>query len=222
VHSTTQYEQLIAEKLDQVPVPDMADSIWAGIAAQLDAVVDSPPDTSPDTSPDTTPPDAPLDTPADTPSTFNWKGKVWYGFAGMAIIASIIWWYSQPTKQAAPVSPISTPTEHTLPVIEQPAPDSHKVILKPLQDLPVHKKDTEELPSETIINPVTDTVPARYLPLMTMDSAALPVTHPAKPHPQQDTMVLPPPPKKPKGVRGITSDDYRIAVDKDSTKKTNQ
>ena len=37
MNTPTPYENLIAVKLDQMPVPDTADSIWASIELQLDA-----------------------------------------------------------------------------------------------------------------------------------------------------------------------------------------
>jgi hypothetical protein len=55
VNQLTQYEVLIAEKLAEVPVPDMADSIWARIEQDLDTDApdddgtgnDNPPDPKP-------------------------------------------------------------------------------------------------------------------------------------------------------------------------------
>ncbi|WP_146616263.1 hypothetical protein [Chitinophaga dinghuensis] len=200
MNNTTRYEQLIAEKLEQMPVPDMADSIWAGIEAQLDAVVETTPD-------------------QDT--SFKWKGKTWFGIAGIAIIASGIWWYSQSATPETPVTtpaPTSTPTPATLSAPAPPTPDSNTIITLP--QTPAKHKDTIELPAAPFSNPLTDSVPARYLPLMTPDSVHIPTTIPAKPHQQPDTVVIPPAPKKPKGVKGITSDDYKITVDKDSVNKT--
>ncbi len=202
MNNTTQYEQLIAEKLDQMPVPDLADSIWAGIEAQLDAVVETPPNQT---------------------SSFKWKGKAWFGFAGMAIVAAGIWWYSQTPETTKPVTtPTPTPTNipATIPAPASPTPDSNTIITLP--HTPIRQKDTMELPTAPFTPPLTDSVPARYLPLMTPDSVHIPAVIPAKPHQQTDTVVIPPAPKKPKGVKGITSDDYKIAVDKDSVNKTHQ
>jgi hypothetical protein len=44
------YEQLISEKLESLPIPDMADAIWARIEAQLD--IDLPTDEGGGTTPD--------------------------------------------------------------------------------------------------------------------------------------------------------------------------
>ncbi|MGF2414323.1 MAG: hypothetical protein ACQUYJ_18460, partial [Ferruginibacter sp.] len=52
MHTPTPYEVTIAAKLEQLPVPDMMDSIWASIEMELDA--DLPSDDS-DQSPSTNP-----------------------------------------------------------------------------------------------------------------------------------------------------------------------
>lgn len=75
MNTNTPYEHLIAAKLDQVPVPDMADSIWASIEAQLDAPVEIP----------------------DQKTTPKIKGKGWYGFAGITVVVTALWWYTNHT-----------------------------------------------------------------------------------------------------------------------------
>ena len=71
MNNTTPYEKLIAAKLEEMPVPDMVDSIWASIDMQLDAVVDTP-----------------KENPVH-PFKINVKG--WFTIAGIALLIGAIW-----------------------------------------------------------------------------------------------------------------------------------
>jgi len=110
----------MAAKLDQVPVPDMSHSIWAGIETQLDAGVQ-----------------------VDTPKGKGW----WYGFIGIVTVVTLIligWYYSHKSN-----APEKTVPKESGPVTKAPLPasDSNTIINKPKRkQLPVApppgKKDT--------------------------------------------------------------------------------
>lgn len=198
MNTTTPYEKLIAEKLEQVPVPDMADSIWASIEMQLDVVTDTPDDSS---------------TPEKTVKS---KGKGWYGAAGAATIAVAVslWWFShkdQPLKKITPVQPE--------PAIEIPITVPDSTSDKPAEKKPAvpltRPKDSVSMIDILPAVPDFDSTARELLPAAAPDSQAL-----------QYHRVLPPVPdsvntrpvKKSRGVKGITEDDYRLSV-QDSTHK---
>lgn len=171
----------------------MADSIWASIDAQLDAVVEDVPQQK------TRP---------------HFKGKAWIGFAGLMVAASLLWWHLSHQAPAPPATPAVPPVA---PVIKTPpattAPQKDTVMLLPQRPAPVPPliipKDTLEA-NDSI---AADSVVERVLPIMKMEP-------PLRRHAPDSATVTPVPKvKKPKGVGGITNDDYRIGVEKDSTKK---
>ncbi|NML39943.1 hypothetical protein HHL17_22270 [Chitinophaga sp. G-6-1-13] len=214
----------MAAKLNQVPVPDMADSIWASIELQLDAVADTPDDHSSDDAKDNQQTDNhPTENntaqyTAAKKSIVKYLSKGWYGFAGAAAAASALWWY---TSHQAP-APEKTAPVKAVPETHAPAPPDSSATVTPAETQPVpanKKKDSVSLmnvlsrvapPPDSSARqvsppPVVDS-PAiqhqRYLPLVTDSVQAVPV-------------------KKPRGVKGITEDDYRISVQKDSSGKKN-
>ncbi len=192
MNNTTPYEQLIAAKLDQVPVPDMSDSIWAGIEAQLDVATDMP---------------------AKKPSS-RFSGKGWFGFAGVIIAVTFLWWHFSHKDHTAP--------RETVPVKAEPAPvkDSNRQVYPakkkeiPFSPLPV-KKDTPALNLNEIAHP--DSAFRQSTPVIKKDSPALRIYG----VPYHDSISIAPAPKKPKGVKGISDDDYRISSGKDTAKKGN-
>lgn len=213
MNTTTPYEKLIAAKLDQVPVPDMADSIWASIALQLDAVADTPDDHS---SEDTqTPDDQPVN---NTPDSIAAKksfvknlNKGWYAFAGAAAAATALWWY---TSHQSPI-PEKTAPEKNIPETYVPAPPDSSFITPPVEKKPApvyKKKDSVSLIEAT---PPVDSITRQVLPPPAESPAAPP---PLFVPPAPDS-VSAPPVRKPRGVKGITEDDYRISVQKDSSGK---
>jgi hypothetical protein len=199
VHTTTPYEQSIAAKLGQVPVPDMADSIWASIDGQLGEVVDAPVKKTPP----------------------KYTGKIWYGFVGVVVVVTSLWWYYS-RKDHKPIPPIP---QKTIPAVQDSLPpkDSTPVIRD--EQPPAAPLDKKKYP--TIVpdipkdSPVIDTAAAATvtLPPVKLDSVAKQNIRPQEP----DVNTLPgkPPGKQPKGVKGIGPDDYRISAGKDSTKKGN-
>lgn len=207
MNATTPYEKLIADKLDKVPVPDMADTIWAGIEAQLDVVTG---------------------TPAKKPLL---KGKGWYIFTGVTVIVALllVLWYKGHKSHA----PKNTPVPKQQPAVNgvQPAKDSIKPgrIIKPkaaapsapgvIKAPPVAGKDSVLLNQVINNDAAPDSISQQTLPPVKTDSPF--VQSLTLPAPVFNPVITRPKGKKPKGVKGITSDDYKISVQKDSTKKGN-
>lgn len=200
----------MAAKLHQLPVPDMADGIWSAIEMQLDAPANVP------------------GAPAHPPVS-NLARSLGYGFAAL-VAAALIWWFfshkEQGPKQSAPPRPV--PEIHTpLPVGPPPAPSDSPGSTRPAQNKNIPARPAEiKKDSVSDHNVLNDSIPK--------DSAANPLFRPSKADSsalQQDKPTLPdvdlyaipvpspPQRKKNKGVKGITSDDYKITASKDSTKK---
>lgn len=245
VNATTPYEQLIAAKLDQVPVPDMADSIWAGIEMQLGVPGGEPDgaDDGQDASSDTS--DAPTDAP-DAPTNKlapKSRGAGWYGLGLVAVVAITLWWYfSLPKKQeplpAAPPAVAPSPDRGV-----QPAPgvQSPSGVPPPAGSRHMIKKDTTSVHRARADSLHADTAAKRILPPLNIDSSFLQRNRPELPDvdlygspppstrppdvqpPLSPSPGVQPPPggKKHKGVKGITDDDYKISAGKDSARKRN-
>jgi len=209
VNNLTPYEILIAQKTEQVAVPDMADSIWASIEQQLDAGPSSDDGTN---GPSKTPPVKGLPGAGNLVTIFT-----------IATIAIALTWFFTREKKEAPEKiqqpSISPPTE-----ISPPASDSNKLIdLSPKKNIPllpiIAGKDTL-LPNDNYSMPFMDTLNKAVLPSpVRADSVFVPDN---KPPVVADTSSVTPPPKKPRGVKGISDNDYKIiSTKKDSTKKGN-
>jgi hypothetical protein len=194
VNTTTPYEQLMAAKLDHVPVPDMSDGIWAGIENQLDAGVN-----------------------AGTPKGRGW----WYGFIGLvAVVTLILLWRHYAHKANAPER---TAPKESVPIIKEPLParDSSTIINKPKKkQLPVEpvriKKDTLLHSNNSV-----DSGYSEYTPLTRRDISPVRDDSVSRRHnrdrpPHMDTVTIQPAGKKHRGVRGITDEDYKISARKDS------
>jgi hypothetical protein len=199
VNEIQPYEQLIAAKLDQLPVPDMSDSIWASIDKELDA-------------------------PA---SPFN--GKLWSGLAGLVAVVALLWWYFSHKVPAPVQRPKALPEQHApMPVVPQPTRDSARLD-KPVKkkDLPVSPAATKKDPAAYHPAPAdsvhADSAVKQILPPIKIDSGTSQKNKPALPDfDLYETRPAPPPNnKKHKGVKGITEDDYKISAGKDSTRKKN-
>jgi len=191
VNATTPYEQLIAAKLDQMPVPDMSDSIWSGIEMQLDA-------------------DAPDKKPAKKYPKY--KGKGWYGLIGIMAVVTLVWWNYSHISHA----PANTAPRESIPTTKEPLPakDSSVIIDKPkktpppIAPVPI-KKDTLLHNNDSIDSAFKqDPPPARIDTPSGQDNRGQPL--PVGPE------YIPLSVKKHRGVKGITDDDYKISAKKDS------
>ncbi len=204
VNTPTPYETIIAAKLEQLPVPDMADSIWASIEMQLDAGLPGDGDNTPSNKPTTGKPG---------------MGKGFYFSLLTAIVITIILINRTNKKQnntnntlpAIPktemVTPVADSNTHT---IVPPAKNNNVVPKNP------GKKDTSTIPifSGNRIN--FDTAKPQPLIVNKTDSAALLKDKVALP--LLDSATKPPLPK-PKGIKGITPGDYKIKGDKKDPQK---
>lgn len=222
MNEITPYEQLIAAKLDEAPVPDMADSIWSGIQLRLDAL-DGIAATDP--APLSGRPGATAQTPA-APA----KGFGWYGVAAIVAVVFLLWWYFSHMGPKETMPHNILPERHApMPVEPSPVEDS------PASGKPARKKTVPPMPAgikkDTVLlrNVPTDgsrADPAAgpLLPPPRPDSSAVQPNKPALPDVDLYTTPAPRPTprgKKPRGVKGISDDDYKLTATKDSGRKKN-
>ena len=198
MNEKTAYEQLIAAKLQALPLPDMADAIWARIEAQLD--VDMPPDNNPG---------------GGNAPNFPTGGIAWGGIS-LIVVAVLYLFFSQTKKTDIPQNlPAST-----TPVTTQP-------VTTPANSPPSINMPVNATPAGTSTGPATNGLPTPLLDSNTTTSVAQPlftdstVLQEAAPPPtaiapaKTDTVATV---KKGRGVSGITDNDYRIVPKKDSSK----
>ena len=189
------YEITIAEKLEQLSVPDMVDAIWARIETQLD--IDMPPDDGP--APDSNPP----------------AGGSFRGFAGLAVFIAALLGIIYFTTKKKPTNNTGNTIDNSPTIITSPGTDIDKPPPLPGSQtprssnlpgqnaLPVPQVEADSSSNTVIDQPVT--VPANRI-----DSIA--VAPPIVITPIESTK------KKGSGVKGITDNDYRIVPErKDST-----
>ena len=215
MNELTPYEQLLAAKLDQVPVPDMADGIWSAIEMQLDAAGEVP----------SQEPAAGL---IDRKSVSRVKASRWYVIAGIVAVVIVLWWYLGHKRYREPVPFIPLPQRQAplpAPMPAAPAEDS------PASDRPVKKKSMPFLPAgsknDTLAFSVAPTDTARAAPLpgpapppVLMDSPVLQTNRPLLPDVDLYRSAPPAPQgRKPRGVKGLTDDDYKLTATKDTMKK---
>ncbi|MGG9962444.1 hypothetical protein [Ferruginibacter sp. SUN106] len=204
MNTPTPYENLIAAKLDQIPVPDMADSIWANIEMQLDADLDIDDNK-----------------PSDNPGSVKpGMGKGFYFSILSAIIIALVIIYKEnkKTKNKNNILPVIPKTETVVPVA-----DSSQSIKDPVQ------KNSTAIPQssnikDTTANPfnpgnriIFDSLAHQAIPQAQPDSSQPLLKNKIAP-PSLDSLTLPPI-NKPKGVKGINDDDYKIKTGKKDTTK---
>jgi len=195
----TTYEIIIAEKLGHLTVPDMREAIWSRISDQLDMDM-----------PDGDEPPKP-DTP-DTPRWISFTKR--FGIFAAIVAAVAILLINQ--KQTPP----GNNNKQVVPAVIQPAaipganaespppgntyPQNNTAISPVTNDAPIVVGDSV-MHIPVSISPVTrDTVSPKNNAPPNILQANVPV--------KQDTI----PRKKSKGFKGITDDDYRISLKKDS------
>jgi hypothetical protein len=213
VSNTTPYEVLIAQKAEQLAVPDMADSIWANIEQQLDE--DISPDEGNDPSSDPTP-----------PKGFTGLGKGSYLAATITVVVTsffILTHKEKPSQEPVPeqkiIQPVQTNTS-TQDSNQQTTAFPVNKAIKPVLPKVVQQDSTNKIniPEMATLNAdsLTGIIPPSVIP----DTMAAKKDDP--PPAIDSTTTQPPPAKKPKGVKGITDDDYKIIGTKnDSAKKKN-
>jgi cytoskeletal protein RodZ len=187
------YEQLIAGKLQSIPVPDMSDAIWARVEAQLD--IDMPTDDG----------GSAPQSPPSGPGIIGWGLSVF-----VVVLISLFLLYKNNSKNS-PIQtpsttnqPISTPVENSAGPPEQDAKDIRRSITADPQT-PV---DNATVKQDSIApDPIVVNTPLR------VDSISREITQPpvASSLPRDTTATG----KKKKGVSGISEADYRIVPKKD-------
>jgi hypothetical protein len=213
VSNITPYETLIAQKAEQLVVPDMADSVWASIEQQMDGGIS--PDEGNDPSGNPTP-----------PKGLTGLGKGLYLFATMAVAGTSFFILTNKEKhpqESVPEQRIIQPVQPNTSTQDS----NHQTTASP-----VDKKITPSLPkvvqpnSTNTIN-IPDIVPLNADSLTSIITPfVIPDTMTAKkdnlPPAIDSTTTNPPPGKKTKGVKGISNDDYKIpGMKNDPAKKKN-
>lgn len=209
VNTPAPYELLIAEKLQQIPVPDMMDSIWANIEQQLDAGL-------PGGEEDNTPNPAPKGGGNGAGAS---AGKLFL-YAVIAVTAGVIIYLNTKNRN-------QTSKQHNTPsvIINKPSvTDSSKTSLLPPTVIQPEKEPPLIRNTPIKINP--DTPALFILPsLKRLDSLLTVPPEDIVPDTINKIKISPldsqqlQPPKKSRGVKGILNDDYKLQVSKDSTKK---
>jgi hypothetical protein len=202
VNNITAYEIKIAEKLEQLPVPDMADSIWASIEMQLNA----------DLASDPTPPQK---STKGKPGL----GKGFYFSVLTAIIIIAILLYKNNKQPKRNNEQRSAPKTE----IVNPIADSNTAVIDPVKNNTsaknnLVKKDSMSIPFIPGKRMSFDAASPQLVPLNKIDSSVNLLKNKTS-LPSLDSSFINLPLKKGKGVKGISDSDYRISGQKDSVKK---
>lgn len=179
------YELIIAQKLQELPVPDMADAIWARIEQQLD--LDLPTDDG--------------GSPAPSSPINGWIGG---SILGLFLLALILVLY--PKKQESP-----TPSENnTFPTnrIEPRSADPNKVVMgKPTgKQTNIGQSGTTPPVDQPVGNTLSPDSNLLVNPMPAPDIPQVSTVNIAKTSPPQDSVT----PKRTRGVTGISDSDYRV------------
>lgn len=207
MNNLTTYEQLIADKLQQLPVPDMADAIWARIEQRLN--VEMPLE------------DGGNNTGSSSLPGFQFPGKG-IVFLFLAALVSVLFYLNRPVKQVQNNNIPSNTNTISIPVQDLYKPPEEKLSVQPAEsmytdkaDLPIQYSRGDSFDTQT---PASSTEPFSIInekatlpksaPVITIGQSIIPKNL----SPVQDSGT-----KKGRGVKGIGTDDYRIVpVKKDS------
>lgn len=207
MNQKTTYEVTITRKLDQLPIPDLREAIWARIEGDLDA-------------------DMPTDDGGDTPpSAPSGGGKVLhFALPGLVVLLVTLFLIKTNQKDSQPLNiPPTTPaipTITTTPTASPPpldiktiTPNEKTPVVYPGNSIPVSDAPTQ---SDSVAAPITDVVPS----VTDNTNQQAPLVQAPPPQPiKTDTIAQ----KKKRGVSGITDNDYRITpVKPDSSRKNDQ
>lgn len=213
MNNLTPYEILIAQKTEQVVVPDMADSIWASIEAGLDA---GPGPGDGNSGPSKTPPVKGL------PGAGNVVTIV-----TVAAMAIALTWLLTRNKKDAPVKteqPSVSPATQIPPPVTDSNQSNYQSIPRNVFMRPIIDKDSVSSADNQSL-PAIDTSANLIMPPLNKPDSAFVLKTDKLPVMVDSSIFKPsvlPSPKKPKGVKGISNDDYKIiSGKKDSTKKNN-
>ena len=189
--------QLIAEKLNALPVPDLADLIWAKIEAQLD--IDLPPDTG-------------NDDPGPAPAPKPVGKKIALGAATIAIAISFFQLLNNRNENVKTTPLIrelqQTKTNNAGSGVAISKPPSEKTGNHPLQ--PGIQVTTENKKTDSSLSPFPVSIVSDKIPETIADTLPL-VIPPVVLQPAGDTVAV----KRRRGVP-LNESDYRIVPKKDS------
>ncbi|HEY0677598.1 MAG TPA: hypothetical protein VGD17_04895 [Chitinophagaceae bacterium] len=198
------YEQTITSKLEALPLPNMADAIWARIEAGLDSDIPGDDDDG--------------GNGPDAPRPRGWKLPVSFVIIGAAIVTVFLLNKNSSVRDnISPVSPGEIPVSTNSPAIIQPATP------------PANRQQNQQggqspgitfaprLSSQDSLNAGKNDSLA-FVPIIPNVSPDSSLKRPVSP-PIVVATDTPPPGKKSKGVKGVTDDDYKIVpAKKDSTR----
>lgn len=190
-HPTT-YEQLIAQKLQEMDVPDQANAIWATIEQQLSI-------------------EMPTDSGSGGTNHSNW----WIGGGSLLTFTVAVITYLFITKQnfesERNLKDKPAPVQY-----HQPARNNKDTLNHTMPPIEI-RKHKPVVVSET--NERKETEQSSTKETVTISPAQKAVEAPAVPAPQPDTIATK---KKSRGVKGISDADYRLVPSiKDSVKREN-
>jgi hypothetical protein len=195
MHDKKAYEQTITSKLEALPVPDMADAIWARIEAQLD--LDMPEDDG-----------GGNNNPSSSPR-MGWPGKLGI----ILFVAALVTTFFLSGSRKNTVAPGTTITNKNLVNDTASGSNSGSALIELVQGTgakaPVQTRDASANVLDTSLNQLTISSPGITDTIQ---------QYTGDPAPQVQTVADTTPPKpQGRGVRGIRDDDYRIKPKNDST-----
>lgn len=185
------YEITIKKKLENIPVPDLSEMIWARIENELDADEGNGDDHNP---------------PAPSSPA---GGIMLGGTALLFLIALLFYFINNEQKEIPQIEKVQTtlPVENNQSKLPAANGNVQPVINPPkqMQESVTNMQPPANVPatSQTIIN---DSMPEPVV----VRGNTIPLTLPNT----MDSL----PPKKTRGVTGITNDDYKIVPKKDSSR----
>jgi hypothetical protein len=190
------YEVIITSKLDELPIPDMADAIWARIEAQLD--LDLPSDDCGGDVP------VPTNPPVGT--------GIWIGAAFLAFVGALFayYYFQTPQNKSSPQTTVNSPILSTPDTLQTALPSAQQSLAPPgkMNKRVINKESNipEEVDSATATSGVANDV------FPVEDSGTLVA---AIKEPTSNQQVLDSIPKKKRGLQGINDKDYRIVPKKE-------
>lgn len=198
MNNRSTYEITIAEKLGQLQVPDLREAIWSRIEDQLDMDING----------DDTPGDPPT-----APKSSNWI-SITKRFGTFSVIVAVITILFINQKQSTP----SNQQNNSPAPVENNIPQNNSNAESPPVEKQINPQSNNSITIDQSPNNLSDSfinIPLISTPANTdtvqPQTVLPPVTKLAEPV-KQDTI----PKKKPRGFKGITDDDYRISLKKDS------
>jgi len=193
MNTSPTYEQIIAQKLEQLPVPNMADAIWARIATELD---NDMPTTDGDDNPP--PPSSPINT------TVLKKIAPWVTALAVLIMAAIINHQREQEKASIIPSKQNQPLRTNIPEVSKEQNEPTQIV-KPTITKAVAKPDKIDSATSVLTKPLPVDINKVDSQHLVLPSVALPTV--GTKTPLIDTV-----PKKKKGVTGIGDKDYKIVT----------